>query len=94
MGDAALADELFGSPSAAILLQGLPVRNAAHFSVCKIVGSHRFQVDQAATYVPTHDRTLPPADQVIRTEKTNILLRRFHQLAEDQACSQPKRTLT
>ena len=48
MGDAALADELFGSPSAAILLQGLPVRNAAHFSVCKIVGSHRFQVRAAS----------------------------------------------
>lgn len=35
-----------------------------------------------AVYLATHDRTQPPSDQVITTEKTNILLRSFYQLAE------------
>mmetsp|Transcript_36367 Transcript_36367/g.60263 ORF Transcript_36367/g.60263 Transcript_36367/m.60263 type:complete len:103 (+) Transcript_36367:24-332(+) len=34
------------------------------------------------TYLATHERTQPPPDQVVVTEKTNILLRQFHQLAE------------
>ena len=29
-------------------------------------------------YIATHDRTQPPADQVVTTERQNILLRQFH----------------
>ncbi|XP_010658376.1 DET1- and DDB1-associated protein 1 isoform X2 [Vitis riparia] len=42
-----------------------------------------------ATYHPTHDRTLPPPDQVISTETKNILLRHFYQRAEEKL--RPKR---
>ncbi|KAL8053917.1 hypothetical protein ABFS82_05G106600 [Erythranthe guttata] len=34
------------------------------------------------TYCPTHDRTLPPPDQVIASEAKNILVRNFYQQAE------------
>ncbi|KAL5727135.1 DET1- and DDB1-associated protein 1 [Ranunculus cassubicifolius] len=44
----------------------------------------------AATYHPTHNRTAPPPDQVIATEATNILLRKFYEHA-DQKLS-PKRS--
>ncbi|KAL0297585.1 UNVERIFIED_CONTAM: DET1- and DDB1-associated protein 1 [Sesamum radiatum] len=36
------------------------------------------------TYRPTHDRTLPPPDQVIAPEAKNILLRHFYQQAEEK----------
>ncbi|XP_057810573.1 DET1- and DDB1-associated protein 1 isoform X3 [Salvia miltiorrhiza] len=39
------------------------------------------------TYNPTHDRTLPPPDQVITPEARNILLRHFYQHAEDKLLS-------
>ncbi|KAF6162162.1 hypothetical protein GIB67_008291 [Kingdonia uniflora] len=42
-----------------------------------------------ATYHPTHSRTVPPPNQVIATETTNILLRHFYQHAEDKL--RPKR---
>ncbi|XP_050150056.1 DET1- and DDB1-associated protein 1-like isoform X2 [Malus sylvestris] len=32
-----------------------------------------------ATYYPTHNRTLPPPDQVITNEAKNILLRHMYQ---------------
>ncbi|KMT14570.1 hypothetical protein BVRB_4g073400 [Beta vulgaris subsp. vulgaris] len=43
----------------------------------------------AATYHPTHNRTLPPPDQVICTESKNILIRHFYKHAEDKL--RPKR---
>ncbi|KAJ3689631.1 hypothetical protein LUZ61_018795 [Rhynchospora tenuis] len=36
------------------------------------------------TYHPTHNRTLPPPNQVITTESKNILLRQFYQKSEEQ----------
>ncbi|KAK7244568.1 hypothetical protein RIF29_39392 [Crotalaria pallida] len=42
-----------------------------------------------ATYHPTHNRTLPPPDQVISTEAKNILLRHIYQRAEEKL--KPKR---
>ncbi|KAL3818021.1 hypothetical protein ACJIZ3_003926 [Penstemon smallii] len=36
------------------------------------------------TYRPTHDRTLPPPDQVIGSEPKNILLRHFYEHAEEK----------
>ncbi|XP_073305131.1 DET1- and DDB1-associated protein 1-like [Primulina huaijiensis] len=37
-----------------------------------------------ATYHPTHDRTLPPPNQVIAAEAKNILLRHFYKHAEQK----------
>ncbi|KAK0587590.1 hypothetical protein LWI29_025437 [Acer saccharum] len=42
-----------------------------------------------ATYRPTHNRTLPPPDQVITTEAKNILVRNIYQRAEEKL--RPKR---
>jgi hypothetical protein len=46
------------------LLQGLPVRNAEHFSTCKAGGYHRFQVDAggagAARLCLHHSSWQPP----------------------------------
>ncbi|KAJ0968593.1 hypothetical protein J5N97_025510 [Dioscorea zingiberensis] len=36
------------------------------------------------TYHPTHSRAMPPPNQVISTEETNILLRQFYQKAEEK----------
>ncbi|KAI7740715.1 hypothetical protein M8C21_023526 [Ambrosia artemisiifolia] len=41
------------------------------------------------TYHPTHDRTLPPPDQVISSEAKNILLRQFYQRGDEKL--RPKR---
>uniref|UniRef100_A0A7S0Q2S0 DET1- and DDB1-associated protein 1 domain-containing protein n=1 Tax=Coccolithus braarudii TaxID=221442 RepID=A0A7S0Q2S0_9EUKA len=40
------------------------------------------RVSVPVTYYPTHEHTQPPPDQVVATEKTNILLRQFQQLAK------------
>eukprot|EP01137_Pigoraptor_chileana_P002049 Opistho-2@40391 len=37
------------------------------------------------TYTPTHDRTQPPPDQQITTEKTNILLRYLYEQLETKS---------
>ncbi|CAD5170775.1 DET1- and DDB1-associated protein 1-like [Musa acuminata AAA Group] len=42
-----------------------------------------------ATYHPTHNRTLPPPNQVISNEARNILLRHFYQKSEEKF--RPKR---
>ena len=36
------------------------------------------------TYVATNDRSLPPQDQVIGTEKVNVLLKHFYGMGEAQ----------
>ncbi|XP_071696147.1 DET1- and DDB1-associated protein 1 [Rutidosis leptorrhynchoides] len=41
------------------------------------------------TYHPTHERTLPPPDQVISSETKNILLRQFYQRGDEKL--RPKR---
>ncbi|KAH7294728.1 hypothetical protein KP509_27G015300 [Ceratopteris richardii] len=48
--------------------------------------SHPMQLTPV-TYHPTHNRTMPPANQVISTEANNILLRHFHQTSEERVCS-------
>ena len=75
------------SSGAGCLLQNLPSRDPMAFA--KLLGeADQAKIDRkpsqqpAALYFATHDRTQPPSDQVIRTEKTNILLRSFYQLAE------------
>ncbi|GAB4857431.1 DET1- and DDB1-associated protein 1 [Ancistrocladus abbreviatus] len=37
-----------------------------------------------ATYHPTHNRTVPPPDQVISTESKNILIRHLYKHAEER----------
>jgi DET1- and DDB1-associated protein 1 len=76
------------SSGAGCLLQNLPSRNPMAFAKL-LGGADQTKMDRtkpsqqpAAIYFATHDRTQPPSDQVIRTEKTNILLRSFYQLAE------------
>ncbi|KAL3499299.1 hypothetical protein ACH5RR_038392 [Cinchona calisaya] len=42
------------------------------------------------TYCPTHDRCLPPPNQVITSESRNILLRNMYKRTEDkQRCKRP-----
>lgn len=48
--------------------------------------SHPLQLTPA-TYYATHNRTIPPANQVISTEVNNILLRHFHQSSEQKVNS-------
>ncbi|KAF3321276.1 Det1 complexing ubiquitin ligase [Carex littledalei] len=43
------------------------------------------------TYHPTHNRTLPPPNQVITTESKNILLRQFYQKSEEKLRPKTKR---
>ncbi|KAI3727666.1 hypothetical protein L6452_16284 [Arctium lappa] len=41
------------------------------------------------TYHPTHERTIPPPDQVISSEAKNILLRQLYQRSDEKL--RPKR---
>ncbi|KAA8522452.1 hypothetical protein F0562_013187 [Nyssa sinensis] len=41
------------------------------------------------TYHPTHDRTIPPPNQVISSESKNIILRHLYQHADEKL--RPKR---
>eukprot|EP00743_Colponemidia_sp_Colp-15_P011249 GILK01012521.1.p1 GENE.GILK01012521.1~~GILK01012521.1.p1 ORF type:complete len:120 (+),score=18.46 GILK01012521.1:39-398(+) len=67
-------------------LSSLPSFNQANFMELKREPSKLPQKPPTLTvYTPTHPRTIPPADQVISTEKMNILLRQFYQHAEQKA---------
>ncbi|XP_033634903.1 DET1- and DDB1-associated protein 1-like [Asterias rubens] len=57
------------------MLRGLPSHNENNFSRFHSDGS-RGSSKKPAVYLPTKDY---PSDQVITTEKTNILLRYLHQ---------------
>ncbi|KAK8520972.1 hypothetical protein V6N12_004892 [Hibiscus sabdariffa] len=67
------------------------LRPSAHSDLCK---------PAPVTYHPTHNRTLPPPDQVITTEAKNILIRSFYQQAEEKSFTafplqlRPKRAAT
>ena len=53
-------------------LKDLPCRNADNFTKINPDTCHRSTASKKTTYIPVKDI---PADQVIVTEKTNILLR-------------------
>ena len=53
-------------------LKDLPCRNAENFTKINPDTCHRSSTSKKSTYIPVKDI---PADQVIVTEKTNILLR-------------------
>ena len=62
------------------LLSDLPRHRAAP-NVELLAAAKPVQRDNNVTkhvYIATHDRTQPPADQVVTTERQNILLRQFH----------------
>uniref|UniRef100_A0A7S2GB91 DET1- and DDB1-associated protein 1 domain-containing protein n=1 Tax=Haptolina brevifila TaxID=156173 RepID=A0A7S2GB91_9EUKA len=59
------------------LLANLPKHHAAPASLSR--GDTLLKViDRPALYIATHNRTEPPANQVVTTEKNYLLLRRFH----------------
>ena len=53
-------------------LKDLPSRNAENFTKINPDTCHRSSTSKKSTYIPVKDI---PAEQVIVTEKTNILLR-------------------
>jgi len=44
-----------------------------------------------ALYIATHDRCQPPSDQIVQSERQNLLLRQFHARAERQIQERQKR---
>ena len=56
----------------ASFLKDLPCRNSENFTKINPDSCHRSSSSKKTTYIPVKDI---PADQVIVTEKTNILLR-------------------
>ncbi|XP_013783846.1 DET1- and DDB1-associated protein 1-like [Limulus polyphemus] len=62
--------------SIAEFLKELPSHNESNFSRFQADTSSKTTVKRPAVYLPTKDH---PAEQIIITEKTNILLRYLHQ---------------
>ncbi|KAL3619228.1 DET1- and DDB1-associated protein 1 [Castilleja foliolosa] len=66
------------------MLGGWPSFDPHNFSQFKPNDPSNPSKMMPVTYRPTHDRTVPPPDQVIASESKNILLRHFYQQAEDK----------
>lgn len=62
--------------STAEFLKGLPSYNENNFARFQADSSCKATVKRPSVYLPTKDH---PAEQIITTEKTNILLRYLHQ---------------
>ena len=79
--------------SASALLQNLPRHPSAPLmlSAVKQTAPER---TAATLYIATHDRTEPPADQVVTTERMNALMRQFHQREESRARERQKRAIS
>ncbi|KAK8766913.1 DET1- and DDB1-associated protein 1 [Amblyomma americanum] len=69
-------------------LKGLPSYNENNFTRFQADSSCRTTVRRPSVYLPTRDH---PSDQVITTEKTNILLRYLHQQWDKKQSSSKKR---
>mmetsp|Transcript_47764 Transcript_47764/g.132654 ORF Transcript_47764/g.132654 Transcript_47764/m.132654 type:complete len:106 (+) Transcript_47764:31-348(+) len=71
------------STTIAAALANLPARSTGNFSHAKSPQNHQRTSKRTGppVYYATHD-TQPPSDQVVTTERTNILLRQFQQRAE------------
>ncbi|XP_039022741.1 DET1- and DDB1-associated protein 1-like [Hibiscus syriacus] len=65
-------------------LGDLPSFDPHNFSQLRPSGHSDPSKPTPVTYRPTHNRTLPPPDQVITTEAKNILIRNFYQNAEEK----------
>ncbi|KAM7285412.1 DET1- and DDB1-associated protein 1 [Ixodes scapularis] len=74
--------------SAAEFLKGLPSYNENNFTRFQADASCKTTVRRPSVYLPTKDH---PSDQVITTEKTNILLRYLHQQWDKKQSSSKKR---
>ncbi|KEH23619.1 DET1- and DDB1-associated protein 1 isoform X2 [Medicago truncatula] len=66
------------------VLGNLPSYNPHNFSQIRPSDPSSSSKMTITTYHPTHDRTLPPPDQVINTEAKNILLRHIYQNAREK----------
>ena len=75
----------------ATLLHDLPRHRAAPVVTEPLRPVQRPAPDGSKTYIATHDRTQPPASQVVKTEQQNILLRQFHTRAARKRNSEPTR---
>ena len=82
------ADMPHGYEGAAALLQNLPRHPSAPAVLIPLKHSAP-ERSAGALYIATHDRTEPPADQVVTTEKMNVLRRQFHQREEARKRSSP-----
>ncbi|XP_017768212.1 PREDICTED: DET1- and DDB1-associated protein 1 [Nicrophorus vespilloides] len=68
--------------SVAEFLKGMPSFNENNFAKFHVDSNNRSPLKRPAAYVPTKEY---PSEQVIVTEKTNILLRYLHQHWEKKA---------
>ena len=75
----------------ATLLHDLPRHRAAPVVTEPLRPLQRPAPDGSKTYIATHDRTQPPASQVVIMEKQNILLRQFYTRAARKRSSEPTR---
>ena len=80
--------------TAADLLRDLPRHRAAPPELAEPPATcvHRDSNNMAKVYLATHERTQPPANQVITTEKQNILLRQFHARADSKRAKRADET--
>ena len=84
-------------PSAGALLANLPRHRAAPASQFSSGSTPLRLVPERSTgalYIATHSRTEPPPDQIVSTEKQNILLRQFHAREEAKSRERQKRSST
>ncbi|CAD7077728.1 unnamed protein product [Hermetia illucens] len=68
-------------------LKGLPCHNEQNFSLFNTENGIRTSLKRPSVYLPTEDL---PSEQIIVTEKKNILLRYLHQ-QWDKKINAPKR---
>ncbi|CAA3010227.1 DET1- and DDB1-associated 1 isoform X1 [Olea europaea subsp. europaea] len=66
------------------MLGNWPSVNPQNFSQLRPSDPSNPSKKTPVTYRPTHDRTIPPPDQVITSDAKNILLRHFYQRAEEK----------
>ncbi|XP_048319338.1 DET1- and DDB1-associated protein 1 [Ziziphus jujuba] len=66
------------------LLGDWPSRDPHNFSQLRPSDPSSPSKMTPATYHPTHNRTVPPPDQVITTDSKNILLRHIYQRADEK----------
>ncbi|XP_074330571.1 DET1- and DDB1-associated protein 1-like [Apium graveolens] len=66
------------------ILGDLPSYDPHNFSLLRLSDPSKSSKMKPITYYPTHDRTLPPPDQVISSEAKNILVRHFYMRTEEK----------
>lgn len=74
--------------SQAEFLKGLPSYNENNFARFQADSSCKITVKKPSVYLPTKDH---PSEQIITTEKTNILLRFLHQQWDKKSMNSMKK---